>query len=90
MGVEPFRHIGVAGAFLHFRLEVVTFHAFETEKHVIERTIEMIFADVSGDERATLIQRAPKNCITADARAWTARRFLCQIFTRDFVFHVRG
>ena len=67
----------VARALFDLRFEVVTVHTFETKEHVIEWTIEMIFADVPGDERAAFIDRSPENCIAADANTWTARRFPC-------------
>src|SRR5260370_1338966 len=35
----------------------------ENEERVIERTIEMIFTNISGHEGAALIERSPKNCV---------------------------
>jgi len=57
--------------------EIVTLHALETEQHVIERAIKVIFTDVPRYERAAFIDRSPENCIAADANTWTARRFPC-------------
>jgi hypothetical protein len=57
------------------RFEIRPLHVLETEKHVIERAIKVIFADVAGHERAALIDGAAENGVTAHANARTARRF---------------
>src|SRR6266487_3613672 len=67
--IEPFGNFLVACALLDLRFEIVAFHTFETEEHVIERTIEVIFANISGHQRAAFIDRAAKNRIIANANA---------------------
>ena len=73
--IEPFDHLLVACALLDLRFEIVARYALESEENVVERTIEMIFADIPHHERATFINRASENCIAANANARTARRF---------------
>ena len=87
MAIEPFRHLVVAGAFLDLRLEIVTLHPFETEKHVIERTIKMILADVARDQRAAFVERPAQNRVAADANSRTPGRFLGQILSSHFGVH---
>ena len=65
--VEPFDHFLVACALLDLRFEIVSLHTFETKDNVIERTIEVIFANISRYQRATFIDCAAKNCVTANA-----------------------
>jgi hypothetical protein len=76
VAIKPFRHLFVTGALLHFRFEVVAFHAFEAKEHVVERAIEMVFANVPGDEGATFIERPSQNCVAANAHPRTAWWFL--------------
>jgi hypothetical protein len=85
--IEPLRHLLVSRAFLDFRFEIVALHTFESEKHVIERAIEMVFADVPGDESATFVISPRQNCVAADAHAGTAWRFLREILALNFVVH---
>jgi hypothetical protein len=73
--IEPFDHLLVACALLDLRFEIVARYALEPEEHVVERAIEVVFADIPRHERATFINRASKNCIAANANARTARRF---------------
>jgi hypothetical protein len=73
--VEPFYDFLVARSLLDLRLEIVAFHVFETEEHVIERTIEVIFADISRHQGAAFIDGAAKDCVTSDGEARTARGF---------------
>jgi hypothetical protein len=53
--------------------EIGALHTFESEERVIERTIEVVFSNVSADQRATFVERAPENCVTANPNARTAR-----------------
>src|SRR5207302_6926480 len=75
--IEPINHLLIAGALLDLGFEIFTLHAFETKKHVIEGTIEVIFADVPGHERAAFVDGAAKNGIASDSNARAARRFFC-------------
>ena len=59
--VEPFDYFLVACALFDLRFEIVAFHPFETKDHVIQRTIEVIFANISCHQCATFIDRAAKN-----------------------------
>src|SRR5947199_2177788 len=86
--VEPFHDFLVACALFDLRFEVVALHTFETKDHVIERTIEVIFANISRYQRATFIDCTSKNRVTANANPWTAWRFFRQIFSRNFLFHI--
>ena len=88
--MKPFDDFMVACALLDLRSEIVAFYTFETEEHVIERTIEVIFANISTYLGATLINRAAKDCVTANANARTAWGLFPQIFSSDFLFHVLG
>jgi len=73
--IEPFDYFLVARTLLDLRLKIRGRHTFETEKHIIERTIEVIFADVACNERAALVNCAPENGVAANANSRTARRF---------------
>ena len=88
--IEPLRHLLIARAVLDLRLEVVALHPFESKEHVIERTIEMIFANISRDQRATFVDRPSENGVTANANTRTARCFLRQIFARNVLVHISG
>src|SRR5213594_572058 len=88
IAIEPFHHFLIASAIFDLRFEIGPLHAFEAEERVVERTIEMVFADVAGDEGAAFVERAPKNCVTANADAWTARCFLYQIFPYHLRIHI--
>jgi hypothetical protein len=44
--IEPFDNLLVACSLLDLRFEIISPYAFESEKHVIERTIEVILADI--------------------------------------------
>src|SRR5205814_6759586 len=66
IGVEPFRHLLIARAVLDLRFEIGAFDSFETEQRVIERTIEVVFADVARDQRRALVYGAAENGVTAD------------------------
>lgn len=85
--VEPFDHFLVARAPFGLRFEIVAFHTLETEERVIQRTIEVIFANVSRHQGTALIDRAAKDGVTANANARTARGLFRQIFPSDFPFH---
>src|SRR5205823_6585541 len=78
--IDPFRDFIIAGASLDERFEIIALNALEPEEHVIERTIEMIFADVAPKQRTAFIDRAPQNGVAAHPRFRTARRFLCKVF----------
>src|SRR6476646_8586513 len=75
--INPFRDFIIARAGLDERLEIVALNPLETEEHVIERTIEMIFPDVAPKQRTAFIDRATHNGVTAHTRFRTARWFLC-------------
>ena len=45
--IDPFRDFIIARAGLNECFEIAAFNAVETEERVIERTIEMVFADVA-------------------------------------------
>src|ERR1700736_6707425 len=45
IGIQPLRHLLVARAALDLRLEIRAFYSLKPEEHIIERTIEMVFAD---------------------------------------------
>jgi hypothetical protein len=45
--VKPFDYFLVACALFDLRFEIVALHAFETKDHVIQRTIEVILANIS-------------------------------------------
>ena len=70
---EPFDNLLVACSLLDLRFEIISPYAFESEEHVIERTVEVIFADVPGHECSAFVDRAAKYRVTSDANAWTAR-----------------
>src|SRR5205085_2565521 len=89
VAIEPGRHFFLARAFLDLRLEVVALHPLETEEHVIERTIEMVFADISSQKSAALVVGARQNCITTDPFPRTAGRFLREIFALYILVHDR-
>ena len=46
--IEPFDNLLVACSLLDLRFEIISPYAFESEEHVIERTIEVILTDVPG------------------------------------------
>src|ERR1700719_2170658 len=48
----------------------------------------MVLADVAGNERAAFVDRASEYCVTANADARTARRFLCQILPCHLFVHI--
>jgi hypothetical protein len=54
VSIEPPDHFLIACAILDLRFEIVALHAFETKQRVIERTIEVIFANISRYQRAAL------------------------------------
>jgi hypothetical protein len=47
----------IAGAILNLRFEIGAGDPFEAEKRIIERAIEMVFADLTRDQRAALVDR---------------------------------
>jgi len=75
--INPFRDFIIAGAGLDERFEIIALNALETEEHVIEWTIEMVFADVAPKQRTAFVDRASQNGVAAHPRFRTARRFLC-------------
>src|SRR5438067_11755517 len=77
VAINPCRDFGIACAGLDECLEIIALNALETEEHVIERTIEMVFADIAPKQRTAFIDRASQNGVTAHPRFRTARRFLC-------------
>ena len=87
--IEPFDHFLVACASLDLRFEIVAFHTLEREERVIQRTIEMIFANISRYQGAAFVDGTAKDCVTADANARTAWGLFRQIFSSDFLFHNR-
>src|SRR5439155_195636 len=76
VAIDPFRNFVIACAGLDESFEIIALNALETEEHVIERTIEMVFADVAPKQRTAFIDRAPQNGVAAHPRFRTARRFL--------------
>src|ERR1700730_6558243 len=54
VGIQPFRHLLIARAILDLCFEIRSLYPLESKKHVIKRTIEMIFTNVAGDQGATL------------------------------------
>jgi hypothetical protein len=85
--VEPIGHFLIRGAFLDFRFEIVAAHALETEKHVVEGTIEMILADVAAKQRATFVVGAGQNYVAADAHSRAPRRLLGEILALNLCVH---
>src|SRR5438067_5414184 len=77
VAIDPFRNFVIARAGLDESFEIIALNTLETEEHVIERTIEMVFADVAPKQRPTFIDRAAQNDVTAHTRFRTARWFLC-------------
>src|SRR5437660_5965802 len=75
--IDPFRDFIIARSGLDERFEIIALNALEPEEHVIERTIEMVFADIAPKQRPTFIDRAAQNDVTAHTRFRTARWFLC-------------
>src|SRR5213592_4440698 len=75
--IEPFDDLLVPCSRLDLRFEIVALYAFETEKHIVERTIKMVLADVPRHQGAALINCPAKNRVTPDANARTARRLFC-------------
>src|SRR6478736_6357374 len=73
--MDPFRDFIIARAGLDERFEIIALNALETKEHVIERTIEMVFADIAPKQRPTFIVRAAQNDITPLPRFRTALRF---------------
>src|SRR6185503_11685792 len=66
--INPFRDFIIARIGLDERLEIVALNPLETEDHVIERTIEMVFADIAPKQRPTFIDGAAQNDVTAHTR----------------------
>ena len=77
VAIDPPRNFVVTRAGLDERFEIIALNALETEEHIVERTIEMVFADVAPKQRTAFIDRAPQNGVAAHPRFRTARRFLC-------------
>src|SRR5262249_26082786 len=73
VAIEPIDYLLIARAVFDLRSEILALHTFKTEQGVIERTIEMVFADVARHERAAFVDRAAKNRVTANPNARTAR-----------------
>ena len=86
VSVDPFGHVFVAFSFGHCRFEFIADDSLPAKKHVIERTIEMVFANVSSEQRAALVQRASQNDVTAHLCVWTSRRFLREILSVNLHF----
>jgi hypothetical protein len=74
--IEPFHDFLVACALLDLHFEILALHTFETEEHIIERTVEVIFANISRYQSAALIDCATESCVTANADPRTTWRFL--------------
>src|SRR2546423_5695395 len=72
--IEPFSDLLVARAVLELSFEIGAFHPFEAEKHVIQRTIEMVLSDVTGNQRPTFVNGPPQDDITAYADPGAAGR----------------
>ena len=75
--IEPFDNLLVACSLLDLRFEIISPYAFESEKHVIERTIEVILADIPRHECPAFVDRAAQNRVSADANARTAWCLFC-------------
>jgi len=88
--IEPFCHLLITGAVLDLRFEVVAFYPFEAEEHVIERTIKMIFTDITRYKRAAFVDRATQDRITPNPDPWTPRCFLGQILSDNIFVHSSG
>ncbi len=73
-------HVRVGRVRLHLCLEIVSRHALEAEEHVIQRTIEMVFADIAGEECAAFIRGARENCVPAEAGARAAGGLFGEVF----------
>ena len=70
--IEPFRHLLIAGAIFDLRLEICSRHTFKTEQRVIERTIEMVFPDISCDQCPAFINGAAEDSVTANSDSRTS------------------
>ncbi len=87
--VEPSSHFHIARPFLNLGFEIGPLHAFESEEHVVQKGVKMIRADISADQRATFIDCASENRISADAHSGTARRDLGQVQACNLCLHVK-
>ena len=83
MRTDPFGDLVVAVALGDIGLKIRTLEALPAEEHVIERAIEMIFADSAEEERAALVYSASEDVETADLRLGAARRLLGKVQAGD-------
>src|SRR5581483_11118533 len=70
---QPFHYFLVAGALLDLRFKVLATHTFEAEKHVIQRAVKVVVADVSGHQGTAFINGASEDRIAANADARASR-----------------
>jgi len=80
VGIEPCGDIVIRGAALKQLFDIRTGHAFESKEIVVERTIEMIAADISGDIGAALVECAGEDGIASGTDAWAGGSFFSEIF----------
>src|SRR4051812_7122111 len=79
MAVEPRQHFVIARARRQELADFVAFHALETEEHVIEWAVEMIFAVRAVEGRPALVDHPRHDHISANPLFRAARGFLGQV-----------
>jgi CheY-like chemotaxis protein len=77
--IEPINDLLVSGAGGEQLFHFIGLHAFEFKEHLVERTSEVIFANVAGKAGAALVDGAGEQGITAEAGTGTAGSFLGEV-----------
>ena len=88
VGLQPSADVFVIFRGLNGGFEVIAVDAFETEEHVVQRTIVMIFAQLARDAGAAFIRGALGDGESGDAFARAVRRLFGQIPVNDRCAHI--
>jgi hypothetical protein len=88
VGSQPCADVFIIFRGLNGGFELLTGDALETEEHVVERAIIMIFAQRSRQAGAAFVNSAAGDGESGDAFARTMRRFLGQVSRNDWCGHI--
>src|SRR3984957_20597494 len=88
VGLQPGADIFIIFRGLNGGIELAAVDAFESEEHVVQWTIVMIFAQLTGDAGAAFIRGAVGDGESCDAFAWAVRGLLGQVTVNDGCVHV--
>ena len=81
MLIEPRNDLRILRTVAEQFPHILSIHAFETEEHVIEWTVEVKIARRPVEFGPAFVEATGQNCITAQPNARTPRRFQIEVFS---------